>query len=159
MLLKYKNIIIICFLLLLKFHYSYSKIPFYTICKLSWCRSFDKIYLLNLKWGCYEKLLFPFCRRLLTMQQKLFAMTPIIWCVKFIHVLNEHKVFYHYHHTRPSECHDLNSTFVSLLKRYENVYFLFSFQNIENKHLTNIYKKVWKTLWSRFICGSSRITA
>lgn len=50
------------------------------------------------------------------MQQNQFAMTPTVWCVKSILVLNELKVYCHYHLIRQSKCHNLNISFRSICK-------------------------------------------
>lgn len=88
-------------------------------------------------------------RRHSMMLQNRFAMIPIRWCARFIHVLSGHKVCCHYHHTRQSESW---SNFIrSTLNDYKT-------QKVVAFLMTYFTEKVRKTLWSWFICGSSRVT-
>lgn len=94
--------------------------------------------------------------RLSMTQLNLFAMIPTPWCVRSIHVSNGHKVFCHCHPIKQSESH-----IKLLLAKSVKI-------NMEKKSYRIVYSiffvfttplKVWKTLWTRYICGPSCFTA
>lgn len=76
-----------------------------------WTKSFIHLFQTQIKNMLFHIYMKKTLIRLSMTQPNLFAMIPIPWCVRYIHVSNEHKVFCHCHPIKQSESKHKSNAF------------------------------------------------